>query len=89
MRWNDAEILAESMELKKLIRSFIKTSNSSRLDIPTEKKSIKDFALLLETAERESLFSENRLTALRNLMDIPKKTENVVLPHIGLTIEEF
>lgn len=89
MTWKDAEILSESIELKKLIKSFIKTSNSSRLDIPTEKKSIKDFALLLEIAEKESLFSKNRLTALRNLMDIPPKTENVELPHIGLSVKGF
>lgn len=89
MTWEDAEILSGSMELKEVIRSFIKTSNSSRLDIPTEKKSIKDFALLLEIAERESLLSENRLSALRNLMDIPQATDKVKLPHIGLTIKGF
>ncbi|MBR6565424.1 MAG: ImmA/IrrE family metallo-endopeptidase [Spirochaetaceae bacterium] len=89
LKWKDAEILSDSAKFKDLINVFIQTSSSSRLDVPTEKKSIKDFSLLLEIAERESLFSESKLTALHNLMNIPPKTEKLEMPHIDLTIKGF
>jgi Zn-dependent peptidase ImmA (M78 family) len=64
------EIIKDKSTLEK-INDYIKNLGYKRLGIRSEKKSIKDFAELLERAEKSEVFSLSKINSIRTKMDLP------------------
>lgn len=74
------EIIKDKGTLEK-INDFIKTLGYKRLGIRSEKKSIKDFAELLDRAEKSESFSSSKINSIRTKMDLPEiKSESLSTP---------
>lgn len=67
----DAEKIITDQEILKQINDYIKILGFKRLGIRSEKKSIKNFAEILDKAEEKEIFSDNKFKAIRRQMDIP------------------
>lgn len=71
------EIINNTITLDK-INDYIKLLGYKRLGIRSNKKSIKDFAELLERAENLEVFPETKIKSIREKMDLPNiKTESL------------
>jgi len=64
------EIIYDTTTLNK-INDYIKLLGYKRLGIRSQKKSIKDFAEILERAETLEVFPETKLKSIREKMDLP------------------
>lgn len=74
------EIINNKEALEK-INDYIKTLGYKRLGIRSEKKSIKDFAELLDRAEKSEAFSSSKINSIRTKMDLPEiKSESLSAP---------
>ncbi len=71
------EIISDATTLEK-INDYIKILGYKRLGIRSNKKSIKDFAEILEIAEKQGVFPKSKINSIRNKMDLPEiKTESL------------
>ena len=64
------DIIKDKATLKR-INDYIKTLGYKRLGIRSNKKSIKDFAELLDRAEKLEAFSFSKINSIRKKMDLP------------------
>ena len=76
-----AEEILNNKEALEKINDYIKTLGYKRLGIRSEKKSIKDFAELLDRAEKSEAFSSSKINSIRTKMDLPEiKSESLSAP---------
>ena len=75
---NDKSTLAK-------INDYIKILGYKRLGIKSCKKSIKDFAELLDKAEDQDIFPKTKITSIRNKMDLPKIKDETLSNTITFT----
>lgn len=76
-----AEIIIKDKKTLEKINDYIKTLGYKRLGIRSEKKSIKDFAELLNCAEKSEVFSSSKINSIRTKMDLPEiKSESLSTP---------
>ena len=72
---DDAEKVINNQNTLEKINDYIKLLGYKRLGIRSEKKSIRDFAVLLDKAEKNGSFSETKIKSIREKMDLPKLDE--------------
>ena len=76
-----AEGIVNDKGILEKINDYIKTLGYKRLRIRSEKKSIKDFAELLDKAEKSDAFSASKINSIRAKMDLPEiKSESLSTP---------
>jgi len=67
-----AEEIIKDKGILERINDYIKTLGYKRLGIRSKKKSIKDFAELLDRAEKTEVFSSSKINSIRRKMDLPE-----------------
>jgi Zn-dependent peptidase ImmA (M78 family) len=74
----DAETLINNKDTVSKIGDYIKLLGYKRLGIRSKKKSIKDFATLLNIVEKNNKFSETKIKSIREIMDLPAIDESAL-----------
>lgn len=68
---NDVELVISNTKILDKINDYIKLLGYKRLGIRSEKKTIKDFAEILEKVESLDVFPKTKIDAIRAKMDLP------------------
>ena len=81
----DALSLINDRTTVEKINDYIKNLGYKRLGIKSCKKSIKDFAELLDKAEQQEVFSKTKITYIRNKMDLHEIKDDALSNTIKFT----